>query len=74
MTSVNLVYLAGRLGRDPEIFSFQNGGIVVRLSMATSERWTDKRTGERREHTEWHTIICHERRAIWAFRELKKDQ
>ena len=54
--SVNKVILIGNLGRDPEARTFQNGGKVVNLRIATSETWRDKASGERREKTEWHSI------------------
>jgi single-strand DNA-binding protein len=54
--SVNKVILIGNLGRDPEIRSFQNGGRVASFSLATSENWKDKTTGERKEKTEWHRV------------------
>jgi len=54
--SVNKVILIGNLGRDPEVRSFQNGGKVCNLRIATSENWKDRNTGERREKTEWHTV------------------
>ena len=54
--SVNKVILIGNLGRDPEVRSFQNGGKVVNLRLATSERWKDRSTGEQRERTEWHSV------------------
>ncbi|ABD54802.1 single-stranded DNA-binding protein [Jannaschia sp. CCS1] len=54
--SVNKVILVGNLGRDPEVRSFQNGGKVCNLRIATSETWKDKNTGERREKTEWHSV------------------
>src|SRR3954452_10542855 len=54
--SVNKVILVGNLGRDPESRSFQNGGKVVELRIATSENWKDKQTGEKKEKTEWHTV------------------
>lgn len=54
--SVNKVILIGNLGADPEVRTFQNGGQVCNLRLATSETWKDKATGERREKTEWHTI------------------
>ena len=54
--SVNKVILIGNLGRDPEVRSFQNGGKVCNLRIATSETWKDKSTGERRERTEWHSV------------------
>jgi single-strand DNA-binding protein len=54
--SVNKVILVGNLGKDPEIRSFQNGGRVANFSLATSESWKDKATGEKKEKTEWHRI------------------
>lgn len=54
--SVNKVILIGNLGRDPEVRSFQNGGKVCNLRIATGETWKDKNTGERREKTEWHSV------------------
>ena len=54
--SVNKVILVGNLGRDPESRSFQNGGKVVELRIATSESWKDLNSGERKEKTEWHTV------------------
>ena len=55
--SVNKVIIVGNLGRDPEVRSFQNGGKVVNLNIATSESWRDKATGERKERTEWHRVV-----------------
>jgi single-strand DNA-binding protein len=55
--SVNKVILIGNLGPDPEIKSFQNGGRIANLRIATSESWKDRNTGERRERTEWHTVV-----------------
>lgn len=54
--SVNKVILIGNLGQDPEVKSFQNGGKVANLRLATSESWKDKTSGERKERTEWHTV------------------
>jgi len=54
--SVNKVILLGNLGADPEVRSFQNGGKVCNLRIATSETWKDKNSGERREKTEWHAV------------------
>ena len=54
--SLNKVQLIGNLGADPEVRSFQNGGKVCNLRIATSENWKDKNTGERQERTEWHTV------------------
>lgn len=54
--SINKVILVGNLGADPEVRTFQNGGKVCNLRIATSETWKDKNTGEKREKTEWHTV------------------
>ena len=54
--SVNKVILLGNLGADPEVKTFQNGGRICNLRMATSENWKDRQTGERKERTEWHTV------------------
>ena len=55
--SVNKVILVGNLGKDPEVRRLQNGNPVVNLSVATSENWRDKATGERKEKTEWHRVV-----------------
>ncbi|MBO9580923.1 MAG: single-stranded DNA-binding protein [Sphingobium sp.] len=55
--SVNKVILVGNLGADPEIKSFQNGGRIANIRIATSETWTDRASGERRERTEWHNVV-----------------
>ncbi len=71
--SLNKVMLIGNLGKDPEVRSFQNGGKVCNFSLATSENWKDKNTGERQERTEWHTVaIFNEGLAGVAERFLKK--
>ena len=71
--SVNKVILIGNLGRDPEVKTFQNGGKVCNLSIATSENWRDKATGERKERTEWHRVaIFNERLVDVAEKYLKK--
>lgn len=71
--SVNKVTLIGNLGKDPESRTFQNGGKVVNFSIATSETWKDKNTGERKEKTEWHNIsVLNEGLAGVAERFLKK--
>lgn len=57
--SVNKVILIGNLGQDPEIRSFQNGGKIASLRIATSETWKDKSSGERKERTEWHTVAIY---------------
>jgi single-strand DNA-binding protein len=56
--SVNRVILVGNLGRDPEIRFAQNGNKIANFSIATSESWRDKSSGERKEKTEWHRIVC----------------
>ncbi|MEE4452829.1 single-stranded DNA-binding protein [Novosphingobium resinovorum] len=55
--SVNKVILIGNLGADPEVKSFQNGGRIANLRIATSENWKDRATGERKERTEWHQVV-----------------
>ena len=55
--SVNKVILVGNLGADPEVKSFQNGGKICNLRIATSEDWKDRQTGEKKERTEWHTVV-----------------
>jgi single-strand DNA-binding protein len=71
--SVNKVILVGNLGRDPESRSFQNGGKVVNLRIATSENWKDRTSGERKEKTEWHSVaIFNENLANTAERFLRK--
>lgn len=57
--SVNKVILVGHLGRDPEVRTFQNGGKVCNLRVATSQNWKDRETGERKERTEWHSVAIH---------------
>ncbi len=71
--SVNKVIIVGNLGRDPEVRTFQNGGKVVNLNIATSETWRDKASGERKERTEWHRVsILNENLAKIAEQYLKK--
>ena len=55
--SVNKVILIGNLGADPEVKSFQNGGKICNLRIATSESWKDRMSGERNERTEWHSVV-----------------
>jgi single-strand DNA-binding protein len=57
--SVNKVILIGNLGRDPEVRTFQNGSKVVNLRLATTEVWRDRTTGERKERTEWHSVVIY---------------
>ena len=71
--SVNKVILIGNLGRDPEVRRLNSGKPVVNLSVATSENWRDKETGERKERTEWHrVVIFNENLAKIAEQYLKK--
>ncbi len=71
--SVNKVILVGNLGKDPESRSFQNGGKVVNFTLATSETWNDRSSGERREKTEWHNVVIrNEKLGEIAERYLKK--
>lgn len=71
--SVNKVILVGNLGRDPEVRHMQDGGKVVQLSLATSEVWKDKNSGERRDRTEWHrVVIFNDKLADVAEKYLKK--
>ncbi|MEM7490155.1 MAG: single-stranded DNA-binding protein [Pseudomonadota bacterium] len=71
--SVNKVILIGNLGRDPEVRTFNNGGKVCNLRIATSESWRDKNSGERKERTEWHSVaIFSEPLARVAEQYLKK--
>ena len=71
--SVNKVILLGNLGRDPEVRNFPNGGKVANFSIATSENWKDRNTGERRERTEWHNVsIINEALVRVAEQYLKK--
>ncbi len=71
--TVNKVILIGRLGKDPESRSFQNGGKVVNMTVATDETWNDKASGERKSKTEWHNVVIRdERLAENAEKYLKK--
>ena len=71
--SVNKVILVGNLGRDPEVRFSQDGNKIVNMSVATSESWTDRNSGERREKTEWHrVVIFNDRLAEIAEKYLKK--
>lgn len=64
MSSLNKCMLIGNLGRDPEVRSLQNGDKVANLSLATTETWRDKNTGERQERTEWHRVVLFNERLI----------
>lgn len=72
MPNVNKVILMGVLGRDPESKNFPNGGRITTFSMATTEQWKDKTTGERKELTEWHRITTNNRLAEITGKYLKK--
>lgn len=72
MPNVNKVTVMGVLGRDPETKQFPNGGSVTTFSVATTEFWKDKTTGERKEATEWHRITTSNRLAEIASKYLKK--
>ena len=70
--SVNKVILVGNLGRDPEIRTMQTGDKIATFSLATSDTWNDRQTGERRERTEWHRVVIFGRLAEIAERYLRK--
>ena len=72
MASVNKVILVGNLGRDPEIRTFPSGDQVANVTLATSDRWKDKQSGEMREHTEWHRLVFNGRLAEIAGQYLRK--
>ena len=72
MRGVNKVIIIGNLGADPETRQFSNGGSVTNISVATSEQWTDKQTGEKREATEWHRISLFNRLGEIAAQYLRK--
>lgn len=72
MRGVNKVILIGTLGADPEVKQFSNGGSITNISVATSEQWTDKQSGEKREATEWHRISLSNRLGEIAAQYLRK--
>ena len=72
MSSVNKALIIGNLGQDPDIKYTQSGSPVANLSVATSERWKDKNTGEQKEQTEWHRVVVFGRLAEIAEQYLKK--
>ena len=72
MASVNKVILIGNLGRDPEMRTFPNGDQIANVTLATTDKWKDKATGEPREHTEWHRLIFSGRLAEIAGQYLRK--
>ncbi len=69
---VNKVILIGQLGQDPEVKFMPNGGAVANITVATSEKWKDKNTGEQKENTEWHRVVFFRRLAEIAGEYLKK--
>ncbi len=72
MRGVNKVIIIGNLGADPEARQFNNGGSVTNISVATSEQWTDKQSGEKREATEWHRVSLFNRLGEIAAQYLRK--
>lgn len=72
MRGVNKVIIVGNCGSDPEVKQFANGGSVTTISVATSEQWNDKQTGERREQTEWHRISLYQKLGEIAAQYLRK--
>jgi single-strand DNA-binding protein len=69
---INKVFLLGRLGHSPEVKHLENGGVVANMSLATSETWRDKESGEKNERTEWHKIVAFGKTAEIAERYLEK--
>lgn len=74
MNGINKVIIIGTLGADPEIKQFQNGSFITTISVATSEKWADKQTGQQREQTEWHRITFYNRLAEVAGQYLRKGR
>jgi single-strand DNA-binding protein len=72
MSNVNKTLILGRVGKDPEVRYMPNGGAVANLSVATSERWKDKNSGEQKEETEWHRVVFYNRLAEIAGDYAKK--
>jgi len=72
MSSVNKVFVLGNVGKEPETRSFANGDSVVNFSLATSDQWTDKASGEKKEASEWHNIVAYRKLADIAARIVKK--
>ena len=72
MASVNKVILVGYLGKDPEMRTFPSGDQIANVSLATTDKWKDKQTGEPREHTEWHRLVFGGRLAEIAGQYLRK--
>lgn len=74
MPNMNRVILAGHLGADPELKYTEGGGALLRMRLATSEKWKDKATGEKKERTEWHTVVMWGARAEALNNHLAKGQ
>lgn len=72
MAGINKVIIVGNLGNDPDVRTMPNGDMVTKISVATSESWNDKSTGERKEVTEWHSIVFYRRQAEVAGEYLHK--
>ena len=72
MTGINKVIIVGNIGQDPETRSFPDGGSVTNISVATSEKWKDKQTGQPQERTEWHRIVFRSRLSEIAAQYLRK--
>jgi len=72
MAGINKVIIVGNLGNDPEIRTMPNGEAVANISVATSESWTDKNTGERREVTEWHRIVLYRQLRVNTYAKVHK--
>ena len=72
MASVNKVIIVGNLGRDPEMRTFPSGDQVANVTLATTDKWRDKQTGETKEHTEWHRLVFNGRLAEIAGQYLRK--
>lgn len=72
MASVNKAILIGNLGRDPEVRYMQDGSAVANISIATTEKWTDKESGDKKEATEWHRVVFYQKLAEIVRQYLKK--
>ncbi|RDE96138.1 single-stranded DNA-binding protein [Aggregatibacter aphrophilus] len=72
MAGINKVIIVGNLGNDPDVRTMSNGDMVTKISVATSESWVDKNTGERKTQTEWHSIVFYRRQAEVAGEYLRK--
>src|SRR6218665_389156 len=72
MASVNKVIIVGNLGRDPEMRTFPSGGQIANVTVATTDKWKDKQTGEMKEATEWHRVVFRDRLAEIASQYLRK--